>query len=180
VLPHVIAKADISDYSLIGHSDGATIALAYAARAKAPGLRSVVVFAPHVFTERCALDSIARVRDEYRTTSLRERLMKYHGSNVDCAFHGWCNSWLDLRFLDWSIESDLAKISVPLLQIQGRDDEYGTVEQLRRIEDGVASQVRTTLFDDCGHSPHQQQYQQSMNAIVEFIGTDATKTVARK
>lgn len=169
VLPHVIAKAAIVDYTLVGHSDGATIALAYAAHVNDPKLRSVVLFSPHVFTERCAIESITKVRDAYRESNLRDRLMKYHGANVDCAFRGWCDSWLDPRFIEWSIEAELERVSIPVLQIQGRNDEYGTSEQLQRITQGVKSDVRTVLYDDCGHSPHQQQCQQSLKTIAEFI-----------
>ena len=169
VLPFVLAHANVENYSLVGHSDGATIALAYAARSTDPGLNSVVVLAPHVFIEACAIEAISRIRDEYSESYLRDRLSKYHRSNVDCAFYGWCDSWLNPKFLEWSIESDLADISIPILQIQGRDDQYGTEEQLRRIERGVSSEVQTVLLEECGHSPHQEQPQLFLEAIADFI-----------
>lgn len=168
VLPYVLECAKISQHVLIGHSDGASIALVYAGRAVDPGLHSVVVLAPHVFAEQSGVDAIAAIDKSYATGALRERLMKYHGDNVDCAFRGWCDSWLDPRFMQWSIESDLAGVQVPVLQIQGRNDEYGTVEQLRRIEHGVKPSVQTLLLDGCGHAPHLECTRETLGAIVEF------------
>jgi pimeloyl-ACP methyl ester carboxylesterase len=167
-LPRVLARAEIEQFSLVGHSDGATIALVFAGTVRPAGLRSVVAMAPHVIAEPIGIASIEAVNREYREGDLRQRLAKYHGGNVDCAFRGWCDSWLDPDFSHWSVESHLAGISVPVLLIQGRDDQYGTEEQLQRIERGVTGTVSTVLLDACGHAPHQDQPRQTLAAIRNF------------
>ncbi len=166
-LPQVITAAGITRYILLGHSDGASIALVHAGTAPA-GLDSTIVMAPHVFTEACSVASIRIADEAYRGRDLRRRLAKYHGSNVDLAFRGWCDSWLAPDFLAWSIEASLAGITTPLLQIQGKDDEYGTIEQLRRIERGVPGAVTTLLLDDCGHAPQFDRAPATLAAVAEF------------
>lgn len=168
VLPSVLESANITQYTLIGHSDGASIALVYAGNINDVGLCSVVVIAPHVFAEQCGINSIAAVEGSFLDGDLRARLKKYHGSNVDCAFQGWCGAWLDPKFLQWTIVQHLAGIGVPLLQIQGRDDEYGTVRQLRQIETAVDVNVKTRLLDVCGHAPHLECAEETVAAIAEF------------
>ncbi|MDP6183608.1 MAG: alpha/beta hydrolase [Gammaproteobacteria bacterium] len=168
VLPQVLENAGITEHTLVGHSDGASIALVYAGEIRDPNLKSLVLLAPHVFAEQSGVDSVGAARETYTNGDLRDRLKKYHGDNVDCAFLGWSDSWMDPRFLRWSIESALGGVAVPVLQIQGRDDEYGTVEQLRRIEKGVKSSVQTLLFEECGHAPHLERSEDTLRAIVQF------------
>jgi pimeloyl-ACP methyl ester carboxylesterase len=168
ILPDVLESAKIQRSTLIGHSDGASIALVYAGKVKDAGLRSVVILAPHVFAEQSGVDSIAAVEESYIDGDLRQRLKKYHGANVDCAFRGWCDSWLNPQFLHWTIVPDLAGIEVPVLQIQGRDDEYGTVEQLRRIETEIDVAVETLMLEQCGHAPHLERSDETLAAIAEF------------
>lgn len=166
-LPEVIRAAGISRYILLGHSDGASIALVHAGTGPA-GLEATIVMAPHVFTEARSVASIRAVDEAYRQGDLRRRLEKYHGPNVDNAFRGWCDSWLAPDFLAWSIEASLPAITTPVLQIQGTDDEYGTSEQLRRIERGVPTRVRTLLLDACGHAPQSDQAAETLAAVAEF------------
>jgi len=166
-LPRTLRAAGIDDFILVGHSDGASIALVHAGSAPS-GLVSVVVMAPHIFAEQVSIDSIRAADDAYRHGELRRRLAKYHGPNVDNAFRGWCDSWLHPDFRAWSIERELDGIVAPVLQIQGRGDEYGTGEQLRRIEQAVSGPVETLLFDRCGHAPQQDQPELTLEAIGRF------------
>tara|TARA_Y100000588_G_scaffold368385_2_gene436192 strand:+ start:2170 stop:2976 length:807 start_codon:yes stop_codon:yes gene_type:complete len=168
VLPKVLACASIKRYVLVGHSDGASIALVYAGNIKDLGCCSVVAMAPHVIAEQCGIDSIRTRESAFCHGELRCRLLKYHGNNVDCAFLGWCGAWLDPDFMDWTIVADLAGIEVPLLLIQGREDEYGTPQQLREIERAVLSTPQTMELRDCGHSPHFDCADETMAAIAEF------------
>lgn len=168
VLPRVLQCAGISSYILVGHSDGATIALEFAANVSDPGLQSVVVFAPHVFTEDCSIEAITVARKSFDDGDLRKRLEKYHGTNVDCAFRGWCDSWLHPQFRTWSVEANLSKIAVPVLQIQGNNDQYGTLEQLHRIEKQARTPVKTVMLDECGHSPQQERAAETITLIQDF------------
>lgn len=174
VLPNVLACAGIKRYVLIGHSDGASIALVYAGNTKDPGLCSVVVIAPHVIAEECGIDSIKTIDAAFCDGGLRRRLHRYHGTNVDCAFLGWRGAWLDPNFMHWTIVADLAGIEVPLLLIQGCEDEYGTMQQLREIEGAVRSTPKTVELRDCGHSPHFDCADETVAAIAEFCRQTAS------
>jgi pimeloyl-ACP methyl ester carboxylesterase len=129
VLPPLFAALRIERPWLFGHSDGGSIALLYASRCPVGGL---VVLAPHIFTEDMGLASIAAARTAYETTDLRQRLARYH-ADVDSAFRGWNDVWLDPAFRAWNIEAALDAIDCPVLAVQGEDDEYGTLEQIRGI-----------------------------------------------
>lgn len=139
---------------LFGHSDGASIALLHAARFPAT-VAGAVVLAPHILVEDLSVASIAKAREAYRATDLRERLRRHH-DDPDSAFHGWNDVWLRPDFRHWSIESELAAITCPLLAVQGLDDEYGTLEQIRGIARRVP-QTRLLELPACGHSPHRDQ-----------------------
>lgn len=151
---------------LFGHSDGGSIALLHAARFPA-AVAGLVVAAPHIFVEEFGLASIRAAREAYATTGLKPRLARYH-DDVDSAFRGWNDIWLDPAFERWNIEAELAGIACPLLAVQGLDDEYGTLEQIR----GIARHVPgTQLLElaDCGHSPHRDQPERLIEAAGGFI-----------
>ena len=137
---------------LFGHSDGGSIALLYASRFVTAGL---VVVAPHITVEQYGLASIRKARNAFRTTDLRSRLARYH-ADPDSAFWGWNDIWLDPAFEAWTIERELASIRCPLLAVQGEDDKYGTLEQIRGIARRVA-QTRVLVLPHCGHSPHRDR-----------------------
>jgi pimeloyl-ACP methyl ester carboxylesterase len=167
VLPRLLDRLAIERPVLIGHSDGASIALIHAACAGRP-VRGLACLAPHAFVEPVCVESIARIRQSYLHTDLRQRLAKYH-TRVDDAFLGWADAWLDPAFRDWSIEDLLGRIDRPLLLVQGREDEYGTLAQLDRIEARVTGPTRRLVLADCGHSPHRDQEAAVLDAIVEFV-----------
>ncbi len=165
VLPKLLAKLGIEKPLLVGHSDGASIALIHAAHHAVAG---VVVLAPHVFVEDICVDAIAKVRAGYEKTGLKQRLAKYH-ARVDDAFLGWADIWLDPRFRAWSIENLMPQISAPMLLIQGEQDEYGTLAQLDRIEAAARGPTSRLVLAKCGHSPHRDQEQSVADAIVTFV-----------
>jgi pimeloyl-ACP methyl ester carboxylesterase len=153
---------------LFGHSDGGSIALLFAARfpERTAGL---IVAAPHIFVEDLSVASIEKTRLAYLETDLRDKLARYH-DDVDSAFWGWNEIWLHPPFREWSIEREIAAIRAPLLAVQGLDDEYGTIEQIR----GIASHVphaKLLELPACGHSPHRDQPGPLIRAAVEFAGS---------
>lgn len=167
VLPRLLDQLGIQAPLLIGHSDGASIALIHAAASGRP-VRGLAVMAPHVFVEPVCVESIAKIHATYfAKPDLKSRFSKYH-ANVDDAFLGWAEAWLLPEFRDWSIENLLGGIAEPALLIQGRDDEYGTLAQLDRIERGVKGPVTRLVLDKCGHSPHRDQEAAVIDAIVAF------------
>ena len=172
-LSAVLDAAGIGRCVLVGHSDGASIAIVHAGGVRDPRVEGLVLMAPHVFNEPLSVSSIEKARDAYGQ-GLRERLARYHGDNVDCAFRGWNDAWLDPGFLDWNIEEYLPRIAVPVLVIQGRNDEYGTLDQVRAIERQCGGPVETLLLDQCGHSPHRDQADATRDAIAAFAANADT------
>ena len=154
---------------LFGHSDGGSIALLHAARFP-ERVAGTIVLAPHIRVEDLSIASIDQARIAYETTELRQRLARHH-DDPDSAFRGWNDAWLDPAFRDWSIEDELVGLSGPLLAVQGLDDEYGTLEQIR----GIARRLPQTQMLElpaCGHSPHRDQPAALMQAVVEFVGRE--------
>jgi pimeloyl-ACP methyl ester carboxylesterase len=150
---------------LLGHSDGGSIALLHATRHPVAGL---AVLAPHILVEDLSVASIARAREAWRTTDLRQRLARHH-DDPDSAFHGWNDVWLLDAFRNWSIEAEIGTITCPLLAVQGLDDEYGTLEQIRGIARRVP-QTRLLELAACGHSPQRDQPQAVIRAVGHLMG----------
>lgn len=169
VLPKILAAAEIQKAVLVGHSDGASIALINAGGMTDERIQGLILMAPHVFVEELTLASIREAKNAYEKTDLRERLARYHGDNVDCAFLGWNQAWLDEGFLDWNLEAYLAKIGVPTLLIQGEGDNYGTVRQLEKIKELLPGGAALTLLSACGHAPFRDRPAATLQAIAGFL-----------
>jgi pimeloyl-ACP methyl ester carboxylesterase len=169
ILPALRDALAIADPILVGHSDGASIALIHAG-ARRWQVRGLVLEAPHVFVEDVSVASIEAAREAYETTDLRARLARYH-DDVDGAFRGWNDIWLDPAFRAWNIEDCLPRIACPTLVIQGADDEYGTIAQLDAIATQIGGPVETLLLPDCRHSPHRDQADATLAAMTRFVAT---------
>lgn len=165
VLPQLLAHFQIPSPILLGHSDGASIALIYAATCPAKP-RALILEAPHTFVEDLTVASIAKIRAAYRSTDLREKLLRYHDF-VDETFWGWNDIWLDPNFRSWNIENLLGAITCPVLVLQGTNDEYGTPAQLASIQTRVPH-AQTLMPQHCGHSPHRDQPERTLEAISAF------------
>ena len=166
VLPLLFDSLELERPWLFGHSDGASIALLHAAR-HSDQLSGVVVMAPHVTVEDVALESIRAAREAFVEGPLRERLARYH-ADVDSAFWGWNGIWLDPAFLGWDMRPELPKITVPVLAIQGEDDEYGTLEQVETVG-RLAPRAEVLVLPDCAHSPHRDQPERVIEAAGRFM-----------
>ena len=168
VLPAIVEAEAIGPHVLVGHSDGASIALIHAGRGPHRNLLGAVCIAPHVFVEDVSVASIAVAKTAYEQGDFRARLARYHG-NVDVAFRGWNDAWLDLRFRAWNIEAVLPGIRVPLLLIQGEGDEYGTRLQVDTIARQTGGPAEVLMLPDCGHSPHRDQPAALLAGINRFV-----------
>jgi len=164
VLPALLALLGVSRPVLIGHSDGATIALLHASQHP---VSACVALAPHVMIEAVAIRSIAQAREQYLNGDLRERLARFH-ADVDNAFWQWNDVWLSEAFQAFDIRSECAAITAPLLALQGEDDAYGTLQQLREIA-LAAPHTQTLALPDCGHSPHRDQPNALTGAVQAFL-----------
>src|SRR5687767_2721268 len=166
-LPNLLGELRIENPILIGHSDGASIALIHAG-AGFP-VRKVVAMAPHVFIEPICISSIEKAKTTFETTDLPERLGKYH-RDPRKTFFGWADVWLDPEFKGWDIRDDyLPGVSAPVLAIQGHDDEYGTMAQLDEIARRVKGPCELLKLDDCGHAPFRDQPDQVLKKITAFV-----------
>jgi len=163
VLPAVLDHLGIERPVLVGHSDGASIALIHAAEHSTD---RVVAMAPHVFVEPVCLAEIRAVRDQY-AGGLRDRMARHH-RDPDAAFHGWNDVWLHPDFPRWSIEDLLGLIAVPVLLVQGEHDQYGTMAQLDRIEAAVSGPVERVHLD-ARHAPHLEAPEAVLEAVARFV-----------
>jgi pimeloyl-ACP methyl ester carboxylesterase len=166
VLPALCAHFAIAQPILIGHSDGASIALIHAAHGD--DVAGVVLMAPHVKVEPISVASIARVRAAYLRGELKERLARHH-AHVDDAFLGWADAWLDPRFRDWSLAPEIARLRCPALLIQGEEDEYGTLAQIDDIAAGAMGPTQRLVLPACGHAPQRDRSAEVIAAIAGFI-----------
>ncbi len=159
-LPELLAELGINNLVLFGHSDGASIALMYAAE-HPQFVRALVLEAPHVIVEDLSIRSIAALKATYETTTLRERMARYH-TDADRTFYGWNDIWLSPEFRNWNIEMYAGRVSAPMFLVQGLHDEYGTPAQLESIARNACGSVDRLLLADCRHAPHRER-----TAIVE-------------
>ena len=166
VLPALLAALKINKPVLLGHSDGATIALLYASRFK---VSSCIAMAPHVLVEDIAIKSIAMAKKAFESSDLRARLAKHH-LDVDGAFWQWNDVWLSKGFRSFDIRPDCHTITAPLLLIQGLNDAYGSMLQLDEIA-LAAPQALQVRLNDCGHSPHRDQSFKTLEAVQSFLKT---------
>ena len=166
-LPQMLSSLEIEKPVLIGHSDGASIALIHAGAGHA--VRGVVAMAPHVFIEPLCLKSIDKAAEAFEKTDLAEKLGRYH-RDARKTFYGWADVWLDPDFKGWDIRDEyLPRIRCPVLGIQGRDDEYGTMAQLDEIERRSSGGVELLKLEHCGHAPFREQPEKTLAACAAFV-----------
>ncbi|MCB1387357.1 MAG: alpha/beta hydrolase [Nitratireductor sp.] len=166
-LPQVLDAIDFERGMLVGHSDGASIAAIHAGEIRDPRVAAIVLMAPHFFTEPGGLASIAEAKAAYETGGLRDRLAKYH-ADVDVAFRGWNDAWLDPGFKAWNIEDVIDRWQVPALALQGAADQYGTLAQIGAIERRAKVPVETVILDGCRHAPYLEAPDRTLQAIARF------------
>lgn len=166
-LKDFLSFLEIQNPILIGHSDGASIALIHAGAGHP--VRGVVAMAPHVFIEPVCLDSIRNARKSFESTDLASKLARYH-RDARKTFYGWADVWLDPEFEGWDIREDyLPRIRQPVLAIQGHDDEYGTIKQLDEIAARVKGPCELLKLEACGHTPFRDQPEKTLLAVANFV-----------
>jgi pimeloyl-ACP methyl ester carboxylesterase len=168
ILPKVLDAIGFRRGLLLGHSDGASIAAIYAGSVQDHRVRGLILIAPHFFTEDMGIAEIARARTAYETTDLRRKLSRWHAA-VDNAFRGWNDVWLDPGFRKWDITAELAYIRVPILIVQGADDQYGTVKQVEAAERECYCPVEVALLPGVKHSPHREAPDALLKACADFV-----------
>jgi pimeloyl-ACP methyl ester carboxylesterase len=166
-LPQLLKELKIENPVLVGHSDGASIALIYAGAGHP--VRKVVAMAPHVFIEPVCISSIRQAAETFETTDFAQKLGRYH-RDVRKTFYGWADVWRDPDFERWDIRDDyLPGVHCAVLAIQGHDDEYGTMAQLDEIRRRVAGPSELLKLEGCGHSPFRDQPEAVLEKIAAFV-----------
>jgi pimeloyl-ACP methyl ester carboxylesterase len=168
VLPAVLEAIGLKRGILFGHSDGASIAALYLGNFQDNRIRGLILMAPHFFTEAGGLKSIAGAKQAYETGDLRERLARHH-RDVDGAFRGWNEAWLDPAFKAWNIEEAIDYIRVPVLAIQGREDQYGTLAQIAALDARLYAPLDQVILENCRHAPFIDQPEQTLAVIADFV-----------
>ena len=166
VLPALLETLGLRQPVLLGHSDGGTIALLHASRHP---VSACVVMAPHVIVEPISIEAIVAAREAYLNGPLRERLSRYH-DDVDCAFWQWNDVWLSPAFRSFDIREDCRRIQAPILAIQGREDPYGSLQQIEDIRPDHG-RLEPCIFDHCGHAPQRDQSAACIDRITHFLAT---------
>jgi pimeloyl-ACP methyl ester carboxylesterase len=167
VLPDVLDAIGLREGILLGHSDGATIAAIYGGSVQDHRVRGLVLIAPHFFTEPAGLASIAEAKSAY-ADGLRDKLARHH-KDVDVAFKGWNGAWLDPGFKAWNVEEVIDYLRVPVLAVQGRNDQYGTLAQIEAIEARIYSPADIEIIEDSRHAPFLDQRDRTLAVIAEFV-----------
>jgi pimeloyl-ACP methyl ester carboxylesterase len=168
VLPKLLEAIGFRRGLLVGHSDGASIAAIYAGGVQDHRVRGVVMIAPHFVVEGMGGAAIAETRKAYET-GLKPKLARWH-RDVDNAFYGWSDAWLDPKFRSWDISEYLAFIRVPVAILQGTDDRYGTIRQIEIAREECYCPVDVTEIPGAGHQPHREAPGATLDAISEFAG----------
>jgi pimeloyl-ACP methyl ester carboxylesterase len=172
VVPELLDRLEVHEPVLVGHSDGASIALIYAAHHPVTAL---VLLAPHVFVEAVTVDRIRETREQFRSGRLRERMARHH-EDPDAAFWGWCDVWLDPAFRAWTLHHEASRLTAPTLLIQGAEDPYGSLAQLDRVEAYAPAPIKRLVLPG-GHSPHLDHPERILEAIADFVSTAASHTI---
>ena len=171
-LPEFLRNVGVENPVLIGHSDGASIALIHAG-SNHP-VRGVVAMAPHVFIEPLCLKSIDKAAEAFENTDLKDRLGRYH-RDARKTFYGWADVWLDEGFVSWDIRDDyLSNVTCPVLAIQGFDDIYGTMAQLDEVKRRVKGPCELLKLKNCGHAPFREQPEKTLEAVTRFLRSLST------
>ncbi len=166
VLPALLERLGLSAPVLVGHSDGASIALIHASRHP---VTACVAMAPHVMVEDVSIQSIRQARQAFENGDLRARLARYH-ADVDGAFWQWNDVWLNPAYRHFDIRAECRRIAAPVLAIQGDQDPYGTLAQIDEIV-LPAQQLTRVVLEDCGHSPHRDQTALTTRCVADFLAS---------
>jgi pimeloyl-ACP methyl ester carboxylesterase len=167
ILPRILDAIGFQHGLLVGHSDGASIAAIYGGSVQDHRMAGLVLMAPHFFVEDVTSASIAELDQAYATTDLRARLARWH-KDVDATVHGWTDVWLKNDFRSWDLTEDLAYIRVPILIVQGEDDQYGTVRQIEAAQEECYCPVEVALLPNVKHVPHREGAERTLEIVSEF------------
>jgi pimeloyl-ACP methyl ester carboxylesterase len=176
-LPKILDAIGFQNGLLVGHSDGASIAAIYAGSHQDHRVRALVLIAPHFFVEDVTIAAITEMRRNYDSGELRERLKRWH-ADVDATAHGWSDVWLKGDFKQWDLTEELAYIRVPILIVQGADDQYGTVAQIEAAQRDCYCPVDIELLSGARHVPQREAPEKTLGVISDYVNHVLSKETA--
>ena len=143
-------------------------------------MRGVALIAPHFIVEDISVALDRRDQDGLRDHGSRRQNSRAGTRDVDNAFYGWNDAWLDPKFRDWDISEYLAYIRVPVAIVQGADDQYGTMRQIEIAQEECYCPVDVTIIPGAGHSPHREAPEATLEAIAEFANAVLSRRRRRR
>ena len=176
-LPQVLEACGVADAILVGQSDGASIALAFAGLHPAQ-VRGVIALSPHLFREDKTLQAIRAQIADFAHGDLRERLRRHHGAKTDALFARLVEVWT-AGDGDWGLAQHLRGIRCPVLAIRGEDDEFFSTAQLDALA-ALVPGLRQLRLPGCGHYPHLQATRPVFQAAARFLLELHSATVANE
>ncbi len=167
-LPKIIDHFGLRKVFLVGHSDGASIAAIYAGSVQDHRVRGVILMTPHFFNEPVCVNAVREAKKAYETGALKKSLARHHGANVDLAFYGWSETWLDPEFRHWNIEDCLAHIRVPVLLVWCANDRYASLDQVEAARETCTCPLEVVMLESAVHWPHREAPGETLRAVETF------------
>ena len=166
-LPKILRLLGIKEFVALGHSIGGTMALTSGARNE--NCKAVISIAAQVFTERRTIEGVQATLERFTDRDTFAKLLRHHGQNTSWVLDSWKRVWLSKEFENWDLFDVLKEISCPVLCIHGDNDEFGSVAFPQRIEQLSGGPCETAIFEDCGHSPHREHPERTIETITKFL-----------
>ncbi|MGQ0509009.1 MAG: alpha/beta fold hydrolase [Betaproteobacteria bacterium] len=168
-LPEVLDQAGVREAILVGQSDGASIALAFAG-AHPERVRGVIALSPHLFVEQRTLDQIRDQIRDFESGDLRARLRRHHGANTDRLFGRLVEVWTaQAPGTHWGLESHVSRVRCPVLAIQGEDDEFFSAAQLEALAALLPVPLERLRIPGSAHYPLHQARNEVLAAAIRFV-----------
>lgn len=164
----LLAELHLPRVGLLGHSDGGTIALYYAA-CYPEQVACLVVVAAHIYVEPKMQPGIESVRQAFENDArFREGLRRLHGDKTESVFWNWYSAWVKPQSLTWDMRPILSRIACPVLVAQGEDDEHATPRHARDIAAGIPK-ATFWLPAKARHMLPQEEPEQFNRQVLSFL-----------
>lgn len=165
----VLDAAGLDKVTLIGHSDGGSVALVAAAQLS-DRVVSIVTMAAHIYIDHMTTAGIVEACERYATTDLPQRLSRFHGERTDLLFRAWSETWQRPSVVEnFNLTPWLSKIRCPALIMQGQSDQYGLPDQVDDICNGIGEHAVADFIANCAHIPHLEAADSTLLAIEQFL-----------
>jgi pimeloyl-ACP methyl ester carboxylesterase len=175
ILPALLDQFHVEHPVLLGHSEGAAIALIYTAEHQpaehqsAPAAKALILESPILLLEPAAGRGMALAERAYRETDLRDRLARHH-DDADAVFAAWLSNRDSDSLLHPPLEAHLPRIDTPVLMLQGERDEYATILQAEALRP-IAPHLQLLRLPESGHTPHREQPEIVLERIAAFLSS---------